>query len=181
MRRALALAAAVACMVSVQVISTVAPAAAYPSDTVVISGHGFGHGRGMGQWGSLGYALQGQSYTQILAHYYSNTTAGGIDPNTGISVQLVGADGRDAIISEPSAAPSVNGAPIPGNAVLVRETAPGSNVFNLFYGPGCGGPWPASASATVNGTVTVTPNGAGADPNTMLHVCLPTGETAYEG
>ena len=68
------------------------------SDTVVISGHGFGHGRGMGQYGALGYALQGQSYTQILQHFYGNTAAGGIDPNTGISVQLVAADGKDAIV-----------------------------------------------------------------------------------
>ena len=59
------------------------PAAAYPSSTVVISGHGYGHGIGMGQWGSLGYAI-GQdngegnyTYQQILGHYYGNDGNGG--------------------------------------------------------------------------------------------------------
>ena len=43
-------------------------------------GHGYGHGIGMGQWGSLGYALGADAgagnftYGQILTHYYGNTT-----------------------------------------------------------------------------------------------------------
>jgi SpoIID/LytB domain protein len=45
--------------------------------TVSITGQGWGHGIGMGQWGALGYAI-GQdhgdgnwTYTQILSHYYA--------------------------------------------------------------------------------------------------------------
>lgn len=42
----------------------------------VVSGHGWGHGVGMGQWGAQGYAQQGYTYDQILAAYYPGTTLG---------------------------------------------------------------------------------------------------------
>jgi stage II sporulation protein D len=42
----------------------------------LFSGHGWGHGVGMGQWGAQGYALQGYAYDQILAAYYPGTTPG---------------------------------------------------------------------------------------------------------
>lgn len=37
---------------------------------VEISGHGFGHGVGMCQWGARGMAVEGKTYDEILAHYY---------------------------------------------------------------------------------------------------------------
>jgi stage II sporulation protein D len=39
----------------------------------LITGHGNGHGVGMGQWGAQGYALQGFAYEDILAAYYPGT------------------------------------------------------------------------------------------------------------
>lgn len=39
----------------------------------VISGAGFGHGIGMSQYGAYGFALEGSSYANILAHYYKGT------------------------------------------------------------------------------------------------------------
>ena len=48
------------------------------SSTLVITGHGFGHGVGMGQWGAYGYALHGWTYDEILAHYYTGTTVGAV-------------------------------------------------------------------------------------------------------
>ena len=39
-----------------------------------LNGHGFGHGRGMSQWGAQGAALTGISYDNILAFYYPGTT-----------------------------------------------------------------------------------------------------------
>jgi len=42
----------------------------------LVSGHGYGHGVGMGQWGAQGYAQQGYTYDQILAAYYPGTTLG---------------------------------------------------------------------------------------------------------
>ena len=60
--------------------------------TIAISGHGYGHGRGLSQWGSYGYATEyGWDYARILSHYYSNTTSGYIgDP--WISVRLTALD-----------------------------------------------------------------------------------------
>src|SRR4051794_2596647 len=138
-------------MVSVRVISAVAPAAAYPSDNVVVSGHGFGHGRGMGQYGALGYALRGAPYTDILQHYYSNTTAGSI-ANDPITVQLTKFDGVDAIVQQEKShlvITSGTGQQLAANqgAALVRRTGP--NVFTVFVSANCaGGPggWQVLAS-----------------------------------
>ncbi len=41
---------------------------------VKISGHGFGHGVGMCQYGALGMAKSGKDFQQILDHYYPGTT-----------------------------------------------------------------------------------------------------------
>lgn len=41
--------------------------------SVVISGHGFGHGIGMSQYGAQGAARQGRTFQQILATYYPGT------------------------------------------------------------------------------------------------------------
>jgi stage II sporulation protein D len=40
---------------------------------VVVTGHGYGHGIGMSQWGADGYARHGFTYARILAHYYRGT------------------------------------------------------------------------------------------------------------
>src|SRR5262245_44091058 len=72
------------------------PAAAWPASTVDLLGHGWGHGRGMGQYGSLGYAVnQGWNHRQILEHYYPNTTAGSLPSGTAVQVDLTVFDGID--------------------------------------------------------------------------------------
>lgn len=40
---------------------------------VLVTGHGWGHGVGMSQWGARGYAQHGWGWEQILAHYYPGT------------------------------------------------------------------------------------------------------------
>lgn len=48
---------------------------AVPADgTIVFDGRGFGHGRGMSQWGAYGAADAGLSWKQILEFYYPGTT-----------------------------------------------------------------------------------------------------------
>jgi stage II sporulation protein D len=44
--------------------------------TFVFSGHGWGHGIGLSQYGALGYAQHGSTYGQIVAHYYPGTQLG---------------------------------------------------------------------------------------------------------
>ncbi len=43
---------------------------------LIVTGHGWGHGVGMSQWGAYGYALHGWKYRRILAHYYPGTELG---------------------------------------------------------------------------------------------------------
>lgn len=46
----------------------------YQDGNFVFSTDGYGHGVGMSQYGANYYAKQGQSYDEILAHYYPGTT-----------------------------------------------------------------------------------------------------------
>ena len=46
------------------------------SSVLAVSGHGWGHGLGLSQWGAYGYAKRGWTFDRILGHYYSGTTRG---------------------------------------------------------------------------------------------------------
>jgi stage II sporulation protein D len=70
----------------------VAPAGSGP--LFLISGHGYGHGVGMGQWGAQGYALQGYTDDQILAAYYPGTIAG---QTTETSIRVLLANGKKTL------------------------------------------------------------------------------------
>jgi stage II sporulation protein D len=60
--------------------------------TWTVTGHGFGHGVGMSQYGAYGYALHGFTYKPILAHYYQGTTIGQ-GPKSRVRVLLTIASG----------------------------------------------------------------------------------------
>ncbi|HZT16239.1 MAG TPA: SpoIID/LytB domain-containing protein [Gaiellaceae bacterium] len=49
---------------------------------LALTGHGWGHGIGMSQWGAYGYAQHGWTYDRILAHYYPGTTLGAAPTRT---------------------------------------------------------------------------------------------------
>jgi stage II sporulation protein D len=62
--------------------------------TFVINGRGWGHGVGLAQWGAYGFAKQGATYDEILAHYYRGTTLG----PAGVSrVRVLLASGRSQL------------------------------------------------------------------------------------
>jgi stage II sporulation protein D len=61
----------------------------------VVTGHGFGHGVGMSQYGAYGFAAHGKDYRFILRHYYSGTTIGEVGGPRIVRV-LVGIDRGDA-------------------------------------------------------------------------------------
>jgi stage II sporulation protein D len=44
--------------------------------SLTVTGHGFGHGVGLSQWGAEARAEAGQSYREILSFYYPGTTIG---------------------------------------------------------------------------------------------------------
>ena len=68
-----------------------ASAAGFADGQVHLTGHGWGHGRGMGQWGAYGYARAGWSGEQIVAHYYSGTVLADV-PDQSIRVRLDSSD-----------------------------------------------------------------------------------------
>ncbi len=69
--------------------------------TFVITGHGWGHGVGMAQWGAYGYAKHGVTYNKILAHYYPGTTLAPA-PVTKIKV-LLEEGAKRVVVSSPAA------------------------------------------------------------------------------
>jgi stage II sporulation protein D len=67
---------------------------ATPVLTLSISGKGWGHGVGMGQWGARGFALRGVGYREILAHYYRGTQLGKAG---GTSMRVLLAEGASSV------------------------------------------------------------------------------------
>ena len=73
-----------------QASRTVSESYVVPADgDLVLTGHGFGHGHGMSQYGAQGAALKGLTHRQILAFYYPGTTLG---TTTGSIRVLISAD-----------------------------------------------------------------------------------------
>jgi stage II sporulation protein D len=69
------------------------PSAAGAETRFTIRGAGFGHGVGMSQYGAFGMAKNGWSHRQILAHYYTGTALGVVDPAQPVRVLLGGRSG----------------------------------------------------------------------------------------
>lgn len=73
-----------------QASRTVSESYPVPSDGVLrLTGHGFGHGHGMSQYGAQGAAKRGLTHQQILAFYYPGTVRGTV---TGTIRVLISAD-----------------------------------------------------------------------------------------
>jgi stage II sporulation protein D len=95
-------------LIAVLVASLLGPAGASPQvkpttvdvTTFVITGHGWGHGVGMAQWGAYGYAKHGVTYDRILAHYYPGTKLAPA-PVTKMKVLLVEGAKR-VVVSSPA-------------------------------------------------------------------------------
>jgi stage II sporulation protein D len=66
------------------------------ASAVVVTGHGWGHGLGLSQWGAYGYAQHGWTYDRILAHYYPGTALGPAKVGT---VRVLVASGRQATLA----------------------------------------------------------------------------------
>ncbi len=142
------------------VTALVAPSAALADATFTFTGHGYGHGVGMGQYGAQGYALQGWTHEQILAHYYQGTTLGPSDVSQ-VRVLL-----QEQLATATASAPAGLAAAdeggtatlaVPGpGAVTVRQDAGG---FTLLDASGAvlasGWTGPVALTAADGGPVTV--------------------------
>ncbi len=150
--------------------STPTPAGAFPGATVDLVGQGYGHGRGMGQFGSLGYALQGWEYGRILDHYYGGTRMGSV-PEPGITVQLTKFDGLDLIVFQEKGRLQTSAKAGAFSSLRAVRIAP--NTFRVDQGTNCGGPW--APVATVVGPVTFSPEVRSDDRTDNVQLCEPSG------
>ncbi|MFP4513539.1 MAG: SpoIID/LytB domain-containing protein [Acidimicrobiales bacterium] len=111
---------------------------------LAIDGRGWGHGVGLGQWGAYGYARDhGWSYTQILDHFYGQTTAGSVG-NQLVTVRLEAhTDGyTSAYLAEGDMTITTKeGQSIQqrDKAMRFRRFAP--DRFHVEHAPSCDGPW----------------------------------------
>jgi SpoIID/LytB domain protein len=177
------------------VVGTAAPASAYGS-TIAFTGHGWGHGRGAGQYGSLGYALDhGWSYSSILDHYYGNSHKA-TRAESLMTVNLTEIEDRDLIVTSGSPFRIDRGdgdvwLDVPaGQALRVRRTGQGWAV-DKANDCGGGGGWAlqkfwispdGDATYYSSDTPRVGTAYSGEDINKMMKVCGPTGNVrSYRG
>ena len=64
---------------------------------IELTGRGWGHGRGLGQYGAYGYAQQGWTSTQILDHFYGGTTSGQVPGSAPVNPNQVRVELRNMI------------------------------------------------------------------------------------
>ncbi|HEY2162210.1 MAG TPA: SpoIID/LytB domain-containing protein [Solirubrobacteraceae bacterium] len=135
-------------------VSLAVAAPAFAASELFIRGGGYGHGVGMSQYGAYGYALHGADYPTILAHYYTGTALGTVDPNQVVTVLI--ATGRAAF----SGARSAGGVKLNPAAVYdVRTLANGR--LRLLDGKGKTlGSFPAPLTATGSGPLSVPGHGS---------------------
>lgn len=146
--------------------------------TFSFSGHGWGHGRGMGQYGAYGYAVDhGWGYGQILSHFYGGTTLRADVGNPWLGVEITRLTGRDTVVKGPGL--RVNDQPTGSGAALVRRDA-ATGAFQVFVGPGCGGPWTPWSSGVPTGVV-VSTAAAPTSASDLLSLCEAGRTTAYRG
>ena len=67
---------------------------AWSPATIVFSGHGWGHGVGLSQYGAYGYAKHGRTYDQMIAHYYPGTD---LEPGPAKTIRVLLAGGASSL------------------------------------------------------------------------------------
>ncbi len=109
-------------------LAPVTPAQAAPGDpnvglAIVIEGQGNGHGRGLSQYGAVGWAtVYGKDWTWILDHYYGDTSMGAVAAGTRMSVRLTAQDDlQTAVIASGGNAFWVGGTPGYFTSMVARE------------------------------------------------------------
>jgi stage II sporulation protein D len=137
----------------------------------VVDGHGYGHGRGMSQWGAHAAATAGRSAEQILAFYYPNTT------RTSIGNPLIRVDigGLTSLVLRPVAGLRVSwsggGVTLPAVRGAVKwQVAASGSAMRLRYQTARAWTWwgpalPRSVTVTASHGVlrVIRPDGTGTD------------------
>lgn len=154
-----------------------------PPSSITLAGRGYGHGRGMGQWGAYGYAVDhAWSGTQILEHFYGNTTRS-VRPTDSLQrVYLTGSDGAEVILYNSLAGLSTSVDAYSGSYSALRIRRVDSTRFQVFSGPTCAGPWAVLADSHTSSTIRVKPPvGAPDDSRSLIQRCTTSGNRYYRG
>ena len=124
-----------AVLLTVLALLAAVPATADAAVRHVFRGAGFGHGIGMSQYGTYGYALEGAKYPGILAHYYKGTQLS-TAPSRPVRVLLQPVDPYIRVRGATSvggrqATPSATYIAKRGGAGIVVTNAHGKRLFNF--------------------------------------------------
>ncbi|HEV3366513.1 MAG TPA: SpoIID/LytB domain-containing protein [Acidimicrobiales bacterium] len=166
------------------VVGPSSTASAYPSATVSFVGHGYGHGHGMGQWGALGYALAGTSYSSIVGLYYGGTTQAALSAGQEahqVSVTMTENNGNTVIVTSGSPF-TVAGLSVPSNQAALMVPVGGQ--WTVQVGMSCAGPWGGVAATVPSSTASPSINPVIGDPNTSseaLQLCQGNGNLTMRG
>jgi SpoIID/LytB domain protein len=138
---AVALLAVVALPVAVP-DAEVASAEPLPPSAVIVRGRGFGHGRGLSQWGAYGWATKfSKSWQEILAFYYDSghtlsalvETDAALYPSGNMSVRLEAQDNvNTSVISDNGTLQWVGQ---PGTYSALVAVPAGKNVYSVWGAP----------------------------------------------
>lgn len=98
---------------------------------VVLEGQGNGHGRGLSQWGSYGWATAyGKDWTWILDHYYGGTQMGSVAADQRMTTRLLSLDGLQTSVIAPLVDAQVNGAGAYGS--VTARLVSGTQQFDVW-------------------------------------------------
>ena len=122
------------------------PAGAAVPAQIRVDGHGWGHGRGMGQFGAYGYAVEhGWTGRMILDHFYGGTVTTQMGSSPDQRVLLTGRDGKDLILCTTAGRHADLGRRLPGHGAArcassgSARTASSSTRATPAAGPGASG------------------------------------------
>ncbi|MCU1453444.1 MAG: SpoIID/LytB domain protein [Acidimicrobiales bacterium] len=168
---------------AVLAISVLSLTACGPVTSVTFAGHGWGHGRGMGQWGAYGYAVdQGKDWQWILDHFYGGTIlrTRTQPPNPDQRVWLRANRGRDLLVEQPRGHLTVAGLAAPSTAVRVERVD--ATRWRVSDATTCAGPWTPRPTLVSAAELVVAPTKAATeDREEMLRLCEAGGKRLLRG
>ena len=93
-----------------------------------LDGLGYGHGRGMSQWGAQGAATQGRTSAQILDFYYPGTATATVDPAGPLRVRIMADEVDGEVDTHVLAAPNLTVRDANGRQATVYTTYGGGQM-----------------------------------------------------
>jgi SpoIID/LytB domain protein len=184
LRRRLAIVGAAVAAALVAPLLAAAPASSEtaPPSAVGLVGHGWGHGRGLSQYGSLGYSSgfatgSGWGYETILDHYYGGTHMASVSPTTAITVWLKQRDNTDLVVSTVKGGFYVDQYFVaPGSAARITKTA-GQWMLHTSFGCGQAEVW----STPISTPSAIPAVGATESRDYLIGLCTANGRKPYRG